>query len=92
MPPKRGLLKTKRGKATLPLPSACRIEFLSSFQFPPCATPCLVDVNVYVFSVDALDELATNPTAIAAASVMVSERFRLDNVDPAGLAASLVVL
>src|SRR5215210_4677921 len=72
MPPNLGLLKTKRGKATLALASACRIEFLSSFHFPPWATPCLVDVNVYVFPVNALDEaLATNPTTIAAASVIV---------------------
>src|SRR6266536_1968465 len=71
MPPNLGLLKTKRGKATLPLPSACRIELLSSFHFPPCATPCLVDVKVYVFRVNALDEaLATRATTIAAAGVM----------------------
>src|SRR5215211_6508795 len=72
MPRNLGLLKTKRGKATLPLPSACRIEFLSSFHFPPWATPCLVDVKVYVFPLNAPDEaLATKPTTIAAASVMV---------------------
>src|SRR5215212_3021053 len=80
MPAKMGLLKTKSGNATLPLRSACRIALLSSFHFPPCATPCLTDEKVWVLPVDPPDQaLPPSATTSAAPRVNVRRRLGLDN-------------
>src|SRR5215203_1207377 len=86
-----GLLKTKSGNATLPLPSACRIALLSSFHFPPCATPCLTDEKVYVLPVDPPDQ-ALPPSATRSAAPRLNVRRRLGLDNPALIASDSISL